>query len=158
MSQKTESTQQEPSTSNPSVQHRVVQDALSQEELRDVCLQNSSSERVAEKGDTSFFQQGMAAAFAEEEQKPLYEEPPLLSKIRVFFAEYDFDDRSDKSKGFAIVSQVHADINSCKILLESMALSLQGQQVPRKIREDLYHLSLFEAQASSYLLETKPTF
>ena len=155
MSQKTEQTQQESNTSKPPVQQRVVHDALSQEEFRDVFHQTPDAEHKSEKGDTSFFQEGMAAAFAEEAQQIPYEEPPQLSKIRAFFADYDFDDRSDKSKGFAIVSQVHADITSCKTLLENM--SLQGY-VPQQIREDLYQLSLFEAQTSTYLMETKPTF
>ena len=161
MTQKSDSVQsKEGNQQNAPSQTRRVHDTMASEEIRDVFDQEPQSFTNApiKKGNTSFFQQGMADAFAEEETIQSYEEPPLLLKIRSFFADFDFSDRSDKTKGFTIVSTIHAEINSCRVLLEEMSLSMQKHQIPRQLREDLYELASFQEQTFSYMEETRPTF
>ena len=139
-----------------------IRDALAAEEIPSAFVptnNNNHSDNREKTSDTGFFRDGLASAFALEEQ-PLqqYEVPVMLQQIRDFFANYDFADRSDKTKGFTIVSAVYSDMRSCEVFLESMLSKKLSISVRQQIMDDLTNLSSFQAQAFDYMEEVRPTF
>ena len=110
--QSTDQTQIQTTKSPPSTR---IRDAMAGEELRSAFDNDGQSldSSVSPKGSTDIFRDGLAAAFAEENEQETvqkYDPPLLIGQIRGFFSSFDFEDRSDKTKGFMTVSEVHQNI------------------------------------------------
>jgi hypothetical protein len=163
--QATESTDQnqtQPNTTRPSTK---IRDALAGEELQSAFDQEvqSPESSVTPMGSTDVFRESLAAAFAEEsevEKTQRYEPPTLFEQLRGFFSSFDFEDRSDKTKGFMNMSEIHRDILTAKSELSNLGLTLAGLSMldRNRIQADLYELASFQVRAADYMEETRPTF
>ena len=158
------SEQQQQQHKQPSRQSTAIFDPMAQEELRgsfDELGEENISVRPSQ--GTGLFQKGMAAAFEEESQLSTpeqYEPPVSLEKIRSFFASFDFSDRSDKSKSFAVISLIHEEILSVQGEITSIRDALVGASpfVRQQIFDELSELAHFQQQAADFMEEVRPSF
>ena len=142
----------------------TIHDALATEEIQSAfdaaTTEGGAAKQSVNTSEPVFFREGLASAFAleEEEVTVQYEPPVMLNRIREFFAGYDFADRSDKTTGFYTVSAVYNDIQSCTIFLESQLSRQLSATARQQVMDDLRSLASFQSQAFDYMEEVRPTF
>ena len=157
-------TEQQPQQQQSKRQSTAIFDPLSQEELRSSFDENPEETiSLRPSKGTGLFQQSMAAAFEEESNlsaQELYEPPAALDTIRRFFSSFDFADKSDKSKSFAVVSQIHQDVLSVQGEITSIRDALVGASpfVRQQIFDELSELAHFQQQAADFMEEVRPSF
>ena len=162
--QSNKSAEQPTNTPVKKQQSTAIFDPMAQEELRETFDEPIATTLTGGKSTgTGLFQQGMADAFEEEskwDDRSAYESPKSLAQIRGFLASFDFTDRSDKSKAYATMANVHEDI--LRTQKEIYAIQETLSQIPASIRQqiqdDLLELSQFKIQTSDFMDDVRPTF